>query len=93
MVCLDSYHAGDHVLKELELYSKLVTKGSYIIVFDTIADELESDHTGKLDFKSSNPKLAVRSFLKRNKKFKIQRKWNHKFLITHNPDGFLLRYK
>jgi len=36
MVCLDSLHTHDHVLKELNIYSKFVTKGNYLVVFDTI---------------------------------------------------------
>ncbi|MEE8321175.1 MAG: CmcI family methyltransferase, partial [Gammaproteobacteria bacterium] len=36
MVFLDSMHTHDHVLRELQLYSPLVTKASYMVVFDTI---------------------------------------------------------
>ena len=36
LVCLDSNHTHDHVLKELELYAPLVSKDSYCVVFDTV---------------------------------------------------------
>ena len=40
IVCLDSNHTHDHVLKELELYSTFVSLNSYIVVFDTIVEDL-----------------------------------------------------
>jgi cephalosporin hydroxylase len=40
VVCLDSNHTHDHVLKELELYAPLVSLNSYIVVFDTIVEFL-----------------------------------------------------
>ena len=35
LVILDSLHTAVHVLRELQLYSKMVTPGSYLIVNDT----------------------------------------------------------
>ena len=40
MVILDSMHTHEHAAKELELYSPLVKKDSYLIVFDTIVEDL-----------------------------------------------------
>jgi hypothetical protein len=40
LVMLDSNHTHEHVLRELELYSPLVTKGNYLIVFDTIVEDM-----------------------------------------------------
>lgn len=40
LVALDSSHTHDHVLRELQLYSTLVTRGSYIVVFDTAIEDM-----------------------------------------------------
>ncbi len=43
LVVLDSFHTHDHVTKELELYSPLVSEGSYLLVFDTIIEDMPDD--------------------------------------------------
>ena len=43
LVVLDSMHTHDHVLRELELYSPLVTKDSYLVVFDTVIEDMPAD--------------------------------------------------
>src|SRR5687767_8096490 len=40
LVVLDSNHTHDHVRKELEIYAPLVSKGSYLIVFDTVIEDM-----------------------------------------------------
>src|SRR5258708_1702529 len=40
MVCLDSNHTHEHVINELNFYAPFVTPGSYVIVFDTIVEDL-----------------------------------------------------
>jgi len=90
LVFLDSYHTKEHVLKELQLYSKLVRKGSYIIVFDTVVADMAKDtFTNRPWNKKNNPKTAVMEFLKINKRFEIDKQIEKKLLITSCPDGFL----
>ena len=43
LIALDSSHTHSHVLKELEHYSSLVKKGSYIVVFDTVIEDMPED--------------------------------------------------
>ncbi|NLD50135.1 MAG: cephalosporin hydroxylase [Clostridiaceae bacterium] len=90
MVILDSFHTHDHVLKELQLYSPLVTKDSYLIVFDTIVEDLPDDFFPDRPWgKGNNPKTAVWEFLKSNNRFEIDHNLENKLLITAAPDGYL----
>jgi len=90
LVFLDSFHTHEHVLKELKLYSQLVKKGSYIVVFDTVIEDMPKISSHKRPWgKGNNPKTAVKTFLKNNKHFKIDEEIQNKLLITSCPDGFL----
>ena len=93
IVILDSNHSHNHVLSELKAYSKLVKKGSYLIVFDTVIEDIPKKYSKKLIkgnwSKTDNPKTAVREFLKENKRFKIDKEIEDKLLITVGPEGFL----
>lgn len=90
MVLLDSNHTHDHVLRELELYAKLVTKDSYLVVFDTIIEDTPDDFFPDRPWgKGNNPKTAVWEFLKTNDRFQIDEKIHNKLLITVAPDGYL----
>jgi len=90
IVFLDSNHTHEHVLKELELYSPLVTKGSYLVVFDTIVDDMPDYYFKKRPWgKDNNPKSAVREFLKSNNRFRVDKQLENKLLITAAPNGYL----
>lgn len=90
LVALDSNHTHDHVLQELNLYSPLVTKGSYLVVFDTIIEDMPDDFFPYRPWgRSNNPKTAVREFLKTNDRFVIDKDIENKLLITVAPDGYL----
>jgi cephalosporin hydroxylase len=95
LVCLDSNHTHDHVLKELHLYAQLVSVGSYCVVFDTIVEELPSDYMpGGRDWNpGNNPKTAVKYFLQNNGDFEIDKSIDNKILISVAPDGYLKRVK
>jgi cephalosporin hydroxylase len=90
LLALDSNHTHEHVLKELELYSPLVTKGSYLVVFDTVVEDMPDDLFSDRPWgKGNNPKTAVRDFLKTNDRFVVARDVEDKLLITVAPEGYL----
>jgi cephalosporin hydroxylase len=90
LVVLDSLHTHDHVLKELEMYAPLVKTGSYIVVFDTIIEDMPRDFFPDRAWgKGNNPKTAVRDFLKNNDRFVVDKDIESKLLITVAPGGYL----
>jgi cephalosporin hydroxylase len=92
LVCLDSNHTHEHVLRELELYAPLVTKGSYIVVFDTIVEDLPDNYLpGRAWSRGDNPKTAVHAFLEKNSDFVIDGDIDNKLLISVAPGGYLKR--
>ncbi len=94
LVVLDSNHTHDHVFKELELYSPLVTHGQYIVVLDTIVEDFPHDSFPNRPWdKGDNPKTAVWEFLKANDRFEIDRDRVSKLLLTAARDGYLLCVK
>jgi len=95
VVCLDSNHTHEHVLKELELYAPLVSLSSYIVVFDTIVEDLpEGYFSQKRPWGiSNNPRTAVDEFLKANDNFIVDESIDNKLLISVTPHGYLKRIK
>jgi len=104
MVCLDSNHTHSHVLDELRLYAPLVSLDSYLVVFDTIIEDLPSNLIGDRPWsKGNNPKTAIFQYLKEieeNKiqgqdgsdlKFQIDQEIDNQLLISVSPSGYLKR--
>lgn len=95
IVCLDSNHTHEHVLKELQLYANLTSVGSYCVVFDTVVEDMPADWDwGSRSWGvGNNPKTAVYEFLKNNDYFIIDKNIDNKILISVAPDGYLKRVK
>lgn len=94
LIFLDSNHSHEHVLKELELYSPLVSRGSYIVAFDTIAEYMPRGSIKNRPWgKGNNPLTAVKQFLKTHKNFVVDRDMENKLILTAGPGGFLKRIK
>jgi len=94
LVFLDSHHTHDHVLEELKLYSPFITKGSYLVAFDTVVEDLPADFVKNRPWgKGNNPKTAVKEFLKDNDEFKVDKDLENKLVITVAPGGYLKKVK
>ena len=92
MVCLDSNHTEAHVLAELDAYSSLVTPGSYLVVFDSVVEDLPPGFFADRPWDvGDNPKTAVRKWLPAHPEFALDRDFENKLLLTVCPDGFLKR--
>jgi cephalosporin hydroxylase len=87
MVILDSLHTKDHVLKEIQAYSKLVSVGSYLIVQDGFVN----GHPA-LPNNGPGPWEAVHAFMPTTADYEID-KSRERLIFTFNPDGFLKRLK
>jgi cephalosporin hydroxylase len=87
LITLDSDHAAQHVLRELRLYSPLVSQGSYIVAEDTDMDGVPT-YPGSFP----GPMAAVTVFLKEggDKEF-YQDASREQMGMTFNPGGWLRR--
>ena len=98
-VFLDSNHTYEHVYNELMLYSKIVSKNSYIVACDGVMSLVNDTPRGKKYWKRDNPIKAIKKFLKNNKNFILdepvwlfnESKLNKR--ITHSPLCFLKKIK
>jgi cephalosporin hydroxylase len=88
MVFLDSNHSESHVLRELELYSPLVTPGSYIVAHDGAQAWVWEIPRGKPGWKVDNPLGAIHKFLAVHPEFSIDLGPTRSG-ITCSPDGWL----
>ncbi|BAZ07214.1 CmcI family methyltransferase [Calothrix sp. NIES-3974] len=85
IVILDSDHSKEHVIQELETYHRLIPRGGYLIVEDTIVN----NHPIYPEF-GLGPMEAVEEFLVTHPDFYIDKQC-HKFLATFNSNGYLKR--
>src|SRR4030042_109122 len=72
IVILDSNHTKQHVLKELRMYSELVSIDSYIVACDGIMETLVNAPRSNSDWLWNNPKAAAEEFIKENEDFIIE---------------------
>ena len=88
MVVLDSNHTHEHVLSELEIYSKFVSKDCFLLVLDTVIDDLKVDPTRPWG-PGSSPKSAVKEFmLKTSGDFINEQSYENRALLSVAPYGY-----
>lgn len=92
MVVLDSDHTHDHVLAELEAYAGLVTAGQYLVVADTLIEQLPpQEHRPRAWGPGNNPATAVSAYLAAHPEFERDAFVDAKLLLTSSRGGYLRR--
>lgn len=91
IVLLDSNHTHEHVFQELLKYHEMVSVGSYLVVFDTIIENMPKGMYDRPWDVGNNAMTAVFEFLKNNKNFEIDYQIDNKLLISVAPKGYLKR--
>jgi cephalosporin hydroxylase len=102
IVILDSAHDYLHVKREIEIYSDIVSVGSYIVVTDGSQEYLGSTPRAKKDYpgyvetwESNNPKKAAEDFVLENDGYELVEpvfpfnEGNIDFRVTHWPSAFI----
>lgn len=90
VVLLDSNHTSEHVLRELDLYSPLVGQGGYIVVFDTIIEEMPVGTYPERPWDvGDSPATAISTFLGRNHRFEVDSNIDRKLILTVARGGYL----
>lgn len=92
MVCLDSLHTHDHVKKELDIYSNMVSVDSYLILPDTFIEFFPDGYYDDRPWDvGNNPYTAMQEFLRENSNFIIDKERSDKLLITEALGGGYLK--
>lgn len=90
LVTLDSNHSKVHVAKELELYSEMVTPGSYLVAMDGAQAWVFDIPNGKPEWKEDNPLAAIDDFIAKDNRFVPDDHYT-RLKVTASPRGFLRR--
>jgi cephalosporin hydroxylase len=97
MVILDSNHSKAHVRAELDAYSQLVSKDSYIVATDGIMHWLGNAPRTQADWSWNNPRQAAAEFLEKHPEFELaspKPAFNEGSVqepVTYWPDAWLRR--
>jgi cephalosporin hydroxylase len=99
LVILDSNHSKDHVTKELNAYSPLVSVDSYIVATDGIMQDLDDVPRGRSTWKEDNPQAAAKDFAQTHSDFVLETppfifsETSTSQQVTHWPGAYLRRVR
>ena len=92
MVVLDSNHSHEHVYRELEMYTPLVSMDSYILLPDTFVEFFPKGYVTDRPWDvGNNPYTAMEAFLKTTDQFVKDESITNKLLITEAFGGGYLK--
>ena len=91
MVVLDSNHTHEHVLAELEAYAGLVSTGCFLLVLDTVIDDL-IPYSERDWGPGRSPKSAVKKYMDLNfGTFSNSSRHEARAGLTVAPHGYWIR--
>lgn len=99
LVLLDSHHAKEHVLAELEAYAPLVSVDSYIVACDGVMRQVAGGPRTQPDWTWNNPSEAARAFAGARTDFVLEEPpfaFNEGVVrdrVTYWPEAFLRRVR
>jgi cephalosporin hydroxylase len=99
LVLLDSNHTKQHVMAELDAYSPLVSRGSYIVAMDGIMEKVAGGPRSKPEWRQDNPRQAALEWVTHNPAFVMEEPrfaFNEGWVtqrVTYWPDAFLKRVR
>lgn len=92
VLVLDSNHTHDHVLAELQSLAPLLPVGGFVLVADTLIEEMPAGYFGNRPWDRGNsPATAAEAFLAERRDFELDRAWSRRALVTEFRDGILRR--
>lgn len=81
-------------LQNFKPYAPLTGVGSYCVLFDSFVEDGPADvFPNHPRNPGNNPKTAIWEYLKTHPEFEIDKRIEHKLLITVAPDGYLKRIR
>ncbi|MBI4256628.1 class I SAM-dependent methyltransferase [Candidatus Uhrbacteria bacterium] len=98
LVIHDADHSRDAVLRDLRNYAPMVSRGSYIIVEDSVhgvrgfSQDPNQQYGSFLFPDTDTPLQAIEIFLRENKSFVVDEK-RERYILTANYRGFLRRVR
>jgi cephalosporin hydroxylase len=92
ILILDSNHTHDHVPSELRTLAPLVPTGSFVLVADTLIEELPARHfAGRPWGRGNNPLTAFKQLLEEDERFIRDDDWGRRGLLSEFRDGVARR--